>query len=178
MSDVITVRGALLAARAQLELLGDKTLLGTIDEALKLPDPSETKPENTDDQLFESLIKQAEDRRSHITNLTVELYHLPDKIKAKELEILELSIARDKLFQKSAKIELKAKEQVLEDGLAKNDNDRRIAKEKKLESNSEYQDVCKRHDEQDYALKVAMIDLSFLHNQQKSFLAVAALQGK
>lgn len=130
-----------------------------------------------DVRTVEGLIRQAYDKgiSQHVTNLTVQLYHLPEDIKAKSLELLTIQEQIDQFQNDVYTLKTAAMEKVLTDGLATNDKARITAQTSILAKDQLYIDADKSLREAQKKLRQEQAQLEYLHNTFSAYKAIAGM---
>lgn len=110
--------------------------------------------------------------------LTQKLESLPEAIKAKSIELLTIQEQIDTHQNDVAVLKLSAMEKVLTDGLATNDKARITAQTSILAKDLLYIDTDKALREVQKKIRYEHAQLEFLHNQFRSYLAIAGMMSE
>ena len=109
------------------------------------------------------------------TELIQKLEALPGEIKAKSLEIINIQAQIDKFQDDVTTLKTAAMEKVLTDGIATNDKARVTAQMSILAKDQLYIDMDKSLKEEQKKLMQEQAQLELLHNQFRSYLAIAGM---
>ena len=107
--------------------------------------------------------------------LVQKLEELPEKIKIKSLELLDIQANIDIYQEQVSRLKVEAMEKVLTDGLATNAEGRNTAQKKMLEKDQLYIDADKSLREQQKKLRYEQAQLELLHNQFRAYIAIAGI---
>jgi len=147
--------------------------IGAIDDFLKEPER-----ERIDTYMVEGLIRQAYDKglSQHITNLTVELYHLPEKIKAQAILVFDTQCKIEDEKAQMEIIKLLHLKPILNNKELSNQQKRDIALEDVLKGDSGYQSRLVAKGENEILLKRRQIEMNFLQDSFSAYKAIAGTQ--
>ena len=109
------------------------------------------------------------------TEFIQKLEALPAEIKAKFLELLDIQAQIDKFQDDVTTLRTAAMEKVLTDGIATNDKARTTAQMSILAKDQLYIDADKSLKEAQKKLRQEQAQLELLHNQFRSYLAIAGM---